>query len=105
MTTVIEKPDRRRGLRAMTETSRKTFGDMPPENQMSVLFDYQKEQTGTLNNIHKILIGKGNGEDGLVTQTALNKQSISRVWKAVLILFPGTLTVIGIFIGISKFWG
>ena len=105
MTTVITKPNRRKGLRAMPETSKKTFDDMPSKNQMSVLFDYQREQTGTLNNIHKTLIGDGNGEEGLVTQTALNKASISKVWKVVLILFPGTLTVIGIFVGVLKLWG
>jgi hypothetical protein len=89
----------------MQDIPKETFKDMSSKSQMSVVFDYQRGQTGILNAIHKTLVGKDNGDDGLVTQTALNKQSISRVWKVVLILFPGTLTVIGIFVGILKFWG
>ena len=87
----------------MQDIPKETFSDMSAKSQMSVLFDYQRGQTGTLADIHKILIGKGNGDDGLVTQTALNKASISKAWKVMLILFPGTLTVIGIFIAVMKY--
>ncbi len=87
----------------MQDIPKETFKDMSDKSQMSVLFDYQRGQTVTLDDIHKILIGKGNGDDGLVTQTALNKASISKVWKVMYILFPSTLTVIGIFVAAMKY--
>ena len=95
MTTVIKKPDRRKGLRTMQDIPKETFNDMSPKNQMRVLFSYQKGQTGTLDDIHKILIGKGNGEDGLVTQTALNKQSLTRVWWFIALGIPAGVVIIG----------
>jgi len=100
MTIVITKPDRRKGLRTMQDIPKETFRDMSPKSQMNVLFDYQKGQTGILTDIFKSL----NGVGGLIAQTESNKESLSKAWKVILILFPGTLTVIGIFIGILKFF-
>ena len=99
MTVVVDKNDQRKGLRAVIEISEDKFNEMTPESQMSVMFHHQVKQTGTLNDLFRLL----NGETGLIVQTKLNKASLSKAWRVILILFPGTLTIIGIFVAAMKY--
>ncbi len=94
MTTIVSKPDRRKGLRAMPDISKETFDKMTPENQKSVMFEFQKEQSGILDRLFKVL--NGNGDIGLVTQTALNKQSLKRAWYFIGAIVLGLLSAGGL---------
>lgn len=48
MTTMLEKTERRKGIRIMQDISKETFDKMTPESQLSVMFDYHKASYGLL---------------------------------------------------------
>jgi len=45
----------------------------------------------------------GNGEVGLITESALNQQSIARLWKFLYISIPSALTLAGLALAIIKY--
>ena len=83
MTTVIEKPSRRKGLR-MSEPCKY-------EKEIGVMSEGIKDVKATLVTLVETLSGK----NGVVTQTALNKASLSRVWWFVGIGIPAGVVIIG----------
>ena len=48
MTVVIDKIDRREGLRAMPNVTKETFQGYTPDSKLNTLFDYQREMHGLL---------------------------------------------------------
>lgn len=56
-----------------------------------------KEMSKDIKLILDILRGEGNGEDGLITQSALTKQSLARLWKFV---WSAVLVTSGFILGI-----
>ena len=56
----------------------------------------QKQMYDWIQDIYKIL----NGKDGLVTETALNKQSVGRAWKVLYFLL---FSIVGLAIKVVAF--
>lgn len=57
------------------------------ESQIAVVVDKVEKIEETVEKIFKIL--NGNGKDGVITQVALNKSAITRLWWFVGILSTG----------------
>ena len=74
MTTVITKPDRRKGLRMSEPCKYETDIALMAKG----IKDIEAGQERHFDKLYKVL--EGNGGIGLITQTALNKTSLSRAW-------------------------
>ena len=71
------------------------------EAKIAVLEDNSTKTYDTVQKIYKILTG--NGEQGLVTQTSLNKQSLKRLWVFAGTLFTAQTTLVtGLFLFVLK---
>ena len=89
MTVVITKPDRRKGLRMSEPCKYETEIALTAKG----VDDLIKSQADKFKRLFKLL--EGNGSVGIVTQTELNKQSLTRVWWFMGIGIPAGTAVIG----------
>lgn len=69
------------------------------ETEIALIKQSQTRSEECIHTILKILQGNGNGEKGLVTQVAVVKSSLRRVW----ITICGIPTIVGIILAIIKF--
>ena len=85
MTVVIEKPDRRKGLRMSEPCKYETEIALTSKGVQDLVSEFKR--------LFKLL--EGNGSVGIVTQTELNKQSLTRVWWFLGIGIPAGTAAIG----------
>ena len=90
MTTIIEKPDRRKGLRMSEPCKYETDIALMAQG----VKDIKNTQAEKFKKLFKILEGNSDS-GGLITQTALNKQSLKRVWWFIALGIPGGVMIIG----------